>query len=35
MAESTLVNDAGEVVAHGSGVFTRSAIPLGPEIGYS
>jgi uncharacterized protein (TIGR00369 family) len=34
MAESTLVNDAGEVLGHGSGVFTRSAIPLEPGIGY-
>ena len=35
MAESTLVNDAGEVLGHGSGVFTRSSIALGPGIGYA
>jgi uncharacterized protein (TIGR00369 family) len=34
MAESTLVNDAGEVLGHGSGVFTRSSILLDPGIGY-
>jgi uncharacterized protein (TIGR00369 family) len=35
MAESTLVNDAGEVLGHGSGVFTRSSIALDPGIGYA
>jgi len=35
VAESTLVNDAGEVLGHGSGVFTRSAIALEPAIGYA
>lgn len=35
VAESTLVNDAGEVLGHGSGVFTRSSIALEPSIGYA
>jgi len=34
LAESDLLDDAGEVLAHGSGVFARSAIALEPKIGY-
>jgi uncharacterized protein (TIGR00369 family) len=34
-AESTLVNDAEEVLGHGSGVFTRGSISLEPGIGYT
>jgi uncharacterized protein (TIGR00369 family) len=34
-AESDLRNDSGELLAHGSGVFTRSAISLDPSIGYA
>ena len=33
-AESEIANDAGQVLAKGSGVFTRSSIPLGPSLGY-
>ena len=33
-AESTLVDGAGERLAHGSGVFTRSSIPLDETVGY-
>ena len=33
-AESTLHDADGNLVARGSGTFTRSKIPLGPEIGY-
>jgi len=35
VAESTLFNDAGETLGHGSGVFSRSSIPLTAEIGYA
>ena len=35
VAESTVVNDAGEVLGHGSGVFARSSIALEPSIGYA
>jgi uncharacterized protein (TIGR00369 family) len=35
VAESTLFNDAGEVLGHGSGVFTRSSIALTPAVGYA
>ncbi len=35
MAESELLDDAGELLARGSGVFTRSAISLDPSIGYA
>jgi uncharacterized protein (TIGR00369 family) len=34
LAESTLVDAAGQLLGHGSGVFTRSAIALDPAIGY-
>jgi uncharacterized protein (TIGR00369 family) len=34
-AESTLFNDAGELLGHGSGVFTRSSIALTPAVGYA
>ena len=34
-AESTLFNDAGEMLGHGSGVFTRSSIALTPAVGYA
>ena len=34
LAESTLVDSAGQMLAHGSGVFTRSSIPLDPTVGY-
>jgi len=35
MAESELLDDAGELLARGSGVFTRSGIALDPSIGYA
>ena len=35
VAESTLFNDARETLGHGSGLFSRSSIPLTPEIGYA
>ena len=34
-AESDLRNDSGELLAHGSGVFTRTAISLDASIGYA
>ena len=34
-AESHLLDDGNEVIAHGSGVFTRSSIPLDETIGYA
>src|SRR5262245_4208730 len=34
-AESDLWNDNGELLAHGSGVFARSAISLDSSIGYA
>jgi uncharacterized protein (TIGR00369 family) len=34
LAESELFDATGAVLAHGSGVFSRSAIPLTPEVGY-
>ena len=34
LAESTLFDHAGQMLAHGSGVFTRSSIPLDPTVGY-
>ena len=33
-AESHLWNESGELLAHGSGVFARTAIALEPSIGY-
>ncbi len=33
-AEATLLDSAGEMLGHGSGVFSRSAIRLDAEIGY-
>jgi uncharacterized protein (TIGR00369 family) len=35
VAESTLVDEAGQTLGHGSGVFTRSSIALGPDVGYA
>lgn len=35
MAESELLDDAGLLLARGSGVFTRSAIALDASIGYA
>jgi uncharacterized protein (TIGR00369 family) len=35
VAESTLVDGQGQILGHGSGVFTRSAIALDPSIGYA
>jgi len=35
MAEADLLDEAGQLLARGSGVFTRSAIPLDPSIGYA
>ena len=35
VAESTLVDAQGQILGHGSGVFTRSAIALEPSIGYA
>ena len=34
VAESVLVNEAGEELAMGSGTFARSTIALSPELGY-
>jgi uncharacterized protein (TIGR00369 family) len=34
IAESELVNDDGQEIARGSGVFMRSTVALSPEIGY-
>lgn len=33
-AESDLVDAAGALLGHGTGVFSRSAIPLDPRVGY-
>jgi uncharacterized protein (TIGR00369 family) len=35
LAESDLLDDEGQLLARGSGVFSRSSIPLGPDIGYA
>jgi uncharacterized protein (TIGR00369 family) len=35
LAEADLVDDHGALLGHGSGVFTRSAIVLDPQIGYA
>jgi acyl-coenzyme A thioesterase PaaI-like protein len=35
LAEADLLDGAGTFLGHGSGVFTRSAIPLDPSIGYA
>jgi uncharacterized protein (TIGR00369 family) len=35
LAESELLDGAGELLGRGSGVFTRSAIRLDPSIGYA
>ena len=35
VAESTLVDTAGQMLGHGSGVFSRSSIALEPSIGYA
>ncbi len=35
LAESDLFDDHDQLLSHGSGVFTRSAIKLSPEIGYA
>jgi uncharacterized protein (TIGR00369 family) len=34
LAESELLNDDGQEIARGSGVFMRSTIALSPELGY-
>jgi uncharacterized protein (TIGR00369 family) len=34
LAEADLLDGAGKLLGHGSGVFTRSAIALDPTIGY-
>jgi len=34
-AESTVRDDAGRELGRGSGVFSRSRIALGPEVGYA
>jgi uncharacterized protein (TIGR00369 family) len=34
LAEAELLDDGGQLLARGSGVFTRSAIALDPKIGY-
>lgn len=34
-AEADLRNESGDLLAHGSGVFTRSSISLGPKMGYA
>jgi len=35
LAEADLMDDRNQLLGHGSGVFTRSAIPLDPSIGYA
>lgn len=35
LAESDLFDDRGHLLGHGSGVFTRSRITLGADIGYA
>ena len=35
LAEADLVDSAGRLLGHGSGVFTRSAVSLDPSIGYA
>jgi uncharacterized protein (TIGR00369 family) len=35
LAEADLFDDGGKLLGRGSGVFTRSAIPLDPGIGYA
>jgi uncharacterized protein (TIGR00369 family) len=35
LAEAELVDDRDQLLGHGSGVFTRSGIPLDPIIGYA
>jgi uncharacterized protein (TIGR00369 family) len=35
LAESTLVDAQGQMLGHGSGVFSRSSIALEPAIGYA
>jgi uncharacterized protein (TIGR00369 family) len=35
LAGADLVDDRGDLLAYGSGVFTRSAIALDPRIGYA
>ncbi|MFQ5747509.1 MAG: PaaI family thioesterase [Gemmatimonadota bacterium] len=34
VAESELRSEAGKLLAHGSGTYMRSEIPLGPDVGY-
>ena len=34
LAEADLLDEAGRLLGHGSGVFTRSAIALDPSVGY-
>jgi hypothetical protein len=34
LGESDLLDGAGTLLGHGSGVFNRSSIPLDPSIGY-
>jgi acyl-coenzyme A thioesterase PaaI-like protein len=34
LAEADLFDGGGKLLGRGSGVFTRSAIPLDPSIGY-
>ena len=34
LAKSVLYNDAGEVIARGSGTFVKSKIPLTADMGY-
>jgi uncharacterized protein (TIGR00369 family) len=35
LAESDLVDAKGDLLGHGSGVFTRSSIPLDARVGYA
>ena len=35
LAEADLFDSQGQLLGRGSGVFTRSAIPLDPRIGYA
>lgn len=35
LAESDLVDGKGDLLGHGSGVFTRSSIPLDARVGYA
>jgi hypothetical protein len=35
LAEADLLDRTGNLLGHGSGIFTRSAVSLDPSIGYA